>query len=141
MPGARNSKYIGSNQPHIMASAFPVPLINVAWASHFYYTCTVEPHPPPRTVTMPDMLSRYAPHNDSLYTSVLAAVLDGLGHHTSTLPPDIRPLKPEWKLFGRAATLSCVTVASEPARPYALELACIDALKPGDVLIATTNGH
>jgi regulator of RNase E activity RraA len=90
---------------------------------------------------MPDILSRYAPHKDLLYTSVLADVLDDLGHHTSTLPADIRPLKPEWKVWGRAATLSCVTVGVQPARPYALELACIDALKPGDVLVATTNGH
>jgi regulator of RNase E activity RraA len=76
-----------------------------------------------------------------LYSAVLADVLDDLGHHTSCLPPDIRPLKPDWRLFGRAATLSCVTVAFVPPRPYAVELDCIDALKPGDVLVATTNGH
>jgi regulator of RNase E activity RraA len=89
---------------------------------------------------MADLLSTFGPHRDALYSSVLADVLDGLGHRTSALPPNVRPLKPDWKLFGRAATLSCVTVAVEPARPYALELACIDALKPGEVLVATTNG-
>src|SRR5262245_49753212 len=89
---------------------------------------------------MPDILSTYGPQKDLLYSSVLADVLDGLGHLTSCLPPDVRPLKPDWKLFGRAATLSCVTVAVEPARPYAVELDAIDALKPGDVLVATTNG-
>ena len=35
---------------------------------------------------------------------------------------------------------SAVPVACEPARPYALELECIDALRPGDVLVATMNG-
>jgi regulator of RNase E activity RraA len=49
-------------------------------------------------------------------------------------------LRPEWKVFGRAATLSAVTVAGEPAKPYDVELACVDSLCPGDVLVATTNG-
>lgn len=90
---------------------------------------------------MPDILTTYLPQKDLLYSAVLADVLDGLGHRTHCLPPEVRPLKPDWKVFGRAATLSCVTVASEPARPYVVELECIDNLKPGDVLIATTNGH
>lgn len=89
---------------------------------------------------MPDILRMYLPHQDLLYSSVLADVLDGLGHRNCALPPNVRPLKPEWRLFGRAATLSCVTVASEPAHPYAIEMDCIDQLKSGDVLVATTNG-
>jgi regulator of RNase E activity RraA len=89
---------------------------------------------------MPDLLNTYAPFQDELYSAVLADVLDGLGHRTGALPANVRPLKPEWKLLGRAATLSCVTVASEPAHPYALEMEAIDALRPGDVLVATTNG-
>ena len=79
---------------------------------------------------------------ESLTSAVLADVLDRLGHTTSCLPPDIRPLKPEgWKFWGRAATLSAVTVGSEPEQPYALEMECIDHLKDGEVLVATTNGH
>jgi 4-hydroxy-4-methyl-2-oxoglutarate aldolase len=89
---------------------------------------------------MADLLSTFRPHQQHLYSAVLADVLDGLGHRTSALPPAIRPLKPEWKLFGRAVTLCAVPVASEPAHPYAIEMECIDSLKPGDVLIATTSG-
>jgi regulator of RNase E activity RraA len=89
---------------------------------------------------MADPLTDYGPQKHLLYSAVLADVLDALGHRTSALPASLRPLRPEWKLFGRAATLSCVTVASEPRHPYALEMECIDALKPGDVLVATTNG-
>ena len=59
---------------------------------------------------------------------------------TAQLPIDIRPLRPEWKLWGPAATLSAVTVAAEPAQPYAVELECIDQLPSGCVLVATTNG-
>ncbi len=43
-------------------------------------------------------------------------------------------------MFGRAATLSAVTVHSEPKHPYAVELECVDSLGAGDVLVATTNG-
>ena len=89
---------------------------------------------------MADILRMYLPHQDLLYSSVLADVLDGLGHRHCALPPNVRPLKPEWRLFGRVATLSCVTVASEPKHPYAIEMDCIDQLKSGDVLVGTTNG-
>jgi regulator of RNase E activity RraA len=77
---------------------------------------------------------------DLLTSAVLADVLDSLGHRTGALPPAIRPLRQQWKLFGRAATLSTIPVAAEPASPYAVELECVDALKPGDVLVATTHG-
>jgi regulator of RNase E activity RraA len=75
-----------------------------------------------------------------LSSALLADVLDGLGSRHSALPIDIRPLKPDWKICGRAATLSAVSVAAEPPAPYAIEMQCIDELKPGEVLVATTNG-
>jgi regulator of RNase E activity RraA len=89
---------------------------------------------------MVDILATYTPHQHLLSSAVLADVLDALGHRTSALPSDLRPLRPEWQVFGRAATLSAVPVAVEPAHPYAVELECIDALRPGDVLVATTHG-
>jgi regulator of RNase E activity RraA len=89
---------------------------------------------------MPDILTTYGQHQHLLSSAVLADVLDGLGHRASALPPELRPLRPEWKVLGRAATLGAVPVAVEPARPYAVELDCVDALRPGDVLVATTHG-
>src|SRR5688572_11134261 len=89
---------------------------------------------------MPDLYSKVSSEKDLLYSAVLADVLDGLGHRTSALPPEVRPLQPEWTVFGRAATLSAVAVAAEPKKPYAVELECIDLLRPGDVLVATTHG-
>src|SRR5437660_898088 len=89
---------------------------------------------------MADLWTTFGPHKDLLYSAVLADVLDALGHRTGALPPALRPLRPEWRLFGRAATLSAAAVAAEPERPYAVELECVDALRPGDVLVATTNG-
>jgi 4-hydroxy-4-methyl-2-oxoglutarate aldolase len=77
---------------------------------------------------------------DLLSSAVLADVLDGLGHRHSALPPSLRPLRETWRVFGRAATLSTMPVGAEPLHPYAVEMECIDALRPGDVLVATTNG-
>ncbi len=90
---------------------------------------------------MPDILTTYTPHVNILFSAVLADVLDALGHRTSALPPEIRPLHPDWKFLGRAATLNAVSVNHEPEKPYAIEMECIDHLQPGDVLVATTNGH
>jgi regulator of RNase E activity RraA len=89
---------------------------------------------------MSDILTTYGSHQHLLSSAVLADVLDALGHRTSALPPYLRPLRQEWKLLGRVRTLAAVPVAVEPAEPYAVELECIDALRPGDVLVATTHG-
>jgi regulator of RNase E activity RraA len=89
---------------------------------------------------MTDILTTYGPQKDLLSSAVLADVLDGLGHRTSGLPAYLRPLRAQWKILGRAATLSAVPVAAEPERPYAVELECVDALRPGDVLVASTHG-
>lgn len=90
---------------------------------------------------MSSVLSAFLPHRDHLYSAVLADVLDALGHRTGALPPSVRPLRPEWKLLGRAVTLSAGPIAFEPPEPYAKELECIDGLNPVDVLVATTNGE
>jgi regulator of RNase E activity RraA len=75
-----------------------------------------------------------------LSSALLADVLDALDHRHSALPNDIRPLRPEWKIWGPAATLNAVAVAAEPVHPYAVEMECIDQLQSGCVLVATTNG-
>ena len=89
---------------------------------------------------MPSDLPAAGVAPELLSSALLADVLDALGHRTSALPIDVRPLRPEWKLWGPAATLSAVAVDAEPARPYAIELECIDNLSAGCVLVATTNG-
>lgn len=86
------------------------------------------------------LLQDYSPHQAELYSAVLSDVLDALGHRANALPPSIRPLNPSWQVFGRVRTLSAVAVASEPRFPYAKEMECIDSLKPGDVLLASTQG-
>jgi regulator of RNase E activity RraA len=89
---------------------------------------------------MYDPRATLGPAWNLLYTAVLADTLDGLGHRNSVLPHHIRPLAPHWKVLGKAVTLNVVPVASEPETPYLVEMECVDSLRPGDVLVATTNG-
>jgi regulator of RNase E activity RraA len=89
---------------------------------------------------MPSKVSATGFAPELLSSALLADALDALGHRNSALPIDMRPLRPEWKLWGPAATLNAVAVNSEPANPYAVEMECIDNLTPGYVLVATTNG-
>jgi len=88
-----------------------------------------------------DALAAFGRHTNELYTAVLADTLDGLGHGTSALPPRVRPLAPHWKILGRAVTLDMAPVNRVPEKPYEVEMACIDSLRAGDVLVITTNGE
>ncbi|HEV3080601.1 MAG TPA: RraA family protein [Gemmataceae bacterium] len=87
---------------------------------------------------MPDLFTAYSRHLDLLYSSVIADVLDKFGRRHSALPHEVRPLRPTWRLFGRARTLALVVSQTMPEKPYAIELECIDGLQPGDVLVAAT---
>ncbi|MBI4550888.1 MAG: RraA family protein [Candidatus Latescibacteria bacterium] len=75
-----------------------------------------------------------------LYSAVIADALDSAGARTQILRHDIRPLYPEAIVVGRAFTVLSVDVYTIPEEPYKMELEAVDRLKPGDVLVATTNG-
>ncbi|MBY0230928.1 MAG: RraA family protein [Gemmataceae bacterium] len=75
---------------------------------------------------------------EKLSSALLADVLDALGHRRSALPIDLRTLREGWRILGPAATLSAMPVAADPAKPYEAEMACIDGLKAGEVLVAAT---
>tara|TARA_B100000029_G_scaffold516253_2_gene628013 strand:- start:8171 stop:8824 length:654 start_codon:yes stop_codon:yes gene_type:complete len=75
-----------------------------------------------------------------LFSAVIADALDTFGFRDQILRHDIRPLYPEAVVIGRALTVLSVDVYETPNEPYKLELEAVDALKPGDVLVAQTNG-
>ncbi len=72
-----------------------------------------------------------------LYAAVLSDVLDQLGYRHQVLPPHIRPLDEPLVLVGRARTGLYRDVYHVPRghNPYALEIALIDDLQPGDVAV------
>jgi len=77
-----------------------------------------------------------------LYTAVLSDVLDELGYRDQALPPSIRPLDDALVMVGRARTGSYREVYSVVPgdNPYALEIALVDDLKPGDVAVLGCGG-
>ncbi len=72
-----------------------------------------------------------------LYAAVLSDVLDEQGYRHQVLPPHIRPLDDGLVLAGRARTGLYRDVYHVPddGNPYALEIALIDDLKPGEVAV------
>jgi 4-hydroxy-4-methyl-2-oxoglutarate aldolase len=72
-----------------------------------------------------------------LYAAVLSDVLDAQGYRHQVLPPRIRPLDDQLVLVGRARTglYRDVYHVMRGHNPYALEIALIDDLKPGDVAV------
>lgn len=77
---------------------------------------------------------------DSLYSAVVADVMDTLGYTNQTLSASIRALTQEKKVFGRVFTLRAEPVDEVPEHPYELEMAAIDAAETGDVLLVDA-GH
>lgn len=72
---------------------------------------------------------------ESLYSAVLADVLDSLGYRYQALPAHIRPLTPAKKICGRVFPAMARATYKIPAKPYELEIAAVDALVRGDVLV------
>lgn len=74
-----------------------------------------------------------------LYTAVVADVLDRLGLRQQVLRPELRPLFPQARAAGFALTVQTVPAReTAPAEPYKGELAAVDALRDGDVLVVSS---
>src|SRR5215208_8525611 len=77
---------------------------------------------------------------DTLYSAVLADILDDLGFRHRALEPNVRPIGSSYKLAGRAFTILATDIYEIPENPYVTELEAVDRLAEGDVVVATTNG-
>ena len=76
---------------------------------------------------------------DRLYVAVVSDALDAIGLHEQAMAARLRPLAPTMRFVGRAHTVLTADVYERPANPYRLEIEAVDALKPGDVMVADTN--
>lgn len=84
-----------------------------------------------------DLISRL----ERLYVAVVSDCLDNVGIRDNVLAPHIRPLFPGAKLAGFAATAHVRVVdgpPDDPADNYKNELAAVDAMQPGDVMVVST---
>lgn len=79
---------------------------------------------------------------DALSSAILSDVLDSLGVVRNAMKPFVRPLDDGRRLVGRARTGIYVPVSGSRAgeNPYAVEIALVDDLKPGDVVVLACNG-
>src|SRR4051812_47118828 len=75
---------------------------------------------------------------DELYVAVVSDVLDARGLLHQAMDERLRPLAPGMRLVGRAHTVLTTDVYERPAEPYRLEIESVDALKLGDVMVAST---
>lgn len=74
----------------------------------------------------------------TLHVAVVSDCLDSVGVRGNVLAHDIRPLVPGMVAVGFAAPVHIVPVDAPPADPadyYKNELAAVDALQPGDVMV------
>lgn len=79
----------------------------------------------------------------TLYVPVICDVLDGLGYHHQAMHQRLRPLLPDKEhcgFAGRARTLRWMeTDYVVKDDPYGLEIDAMDSLKPGDVVVHSTD--
>ena len=75
----------------------------------------------------------------TLNSAVLSDTLDSLGLMQQAMKPFMRPLDDSLQLIGRARTGVYMPVYAAPAageNPYEVEIALVDDLAPGDVVVA-----
>lgn len=76
--------------------------------------------------------------SEKLYSAILADTMDGLGYQRQIMRDDIRPLYPDARVVGRAATMITVDVVRPPVVPLEKQLMLLDDLKPGDVIVCAS---
>jgi regulator of RNase E activity RraA len=79
---------------------------------------------------------------ERLFTAVLSDTLDAMGRMHQAFRPGIRPLDEALTMIGRARTgLYSEVYSVEPGEnPYALEIALIDDLRPGEIPVLACQG-
>lgn len=76
-----------------------------------------------------------------LHVAVVSDCLDAVGVRDHVLDVRVRPLDADSRVAGYAATVHIVAVDAPPEDPadnYKNELAAVDALQPGDVMVVST---
>jgi len=79
---------------------------------------------------------------ETLYVAVISDILDGMGFRNQVLQPGVVPAHPDPSqvLVGRAATVLVGPQYEVVDQPYTNQIAAIDALQPGDVVVSGVGG-
>jgi 4-hydroxy-4-methyl-2-oxoglutarate aldolase len=80
---------------------------------------------------------------EHLFVAAVSDILDHLGHRNQVMHERLRPLLPDMRncgFVGRARTFRWVEIDHlVPDDPYGLEIEAMDSLKPGDVVVHSTD--
>ena len=79
---------------------------------------------------------------EKLYVAVISDILDSMGFRDQVLQPGVAPAQPDPSrvLVGRAATVLVGPQYEVVDQPYTNQIAAIDALQPGDVVVSGVGG-
>lgn len=91
------------------------------------------------TVPFDDDLKLFAYMKEHLYSAVLCDALDQADYRQQAMRADIRPVYADAIVVGRALTMQSVDVYEPEENIYEHEIAAVDSLKPGDVMVASTH--
>lgn len=73
---------------------------------------------------------------EKLYTPVVGDILDSMGYYHQFLPPEIRPLKPDFKLAGIAMPVLMIDVFGPQKKPFGLLTEALDQLQEDEIYMA-----
>ncbi len=77
---------------------------------------------------------------DHLYAAVIADILDDLGFRDQVMSAGVRPMLHDNVVVGRARTMLATPRFEEPDPPYQIQIEAVDALEPGDLVVAHLSG-
>lgn len=79
---------------------------------------------------------RFASLKDSLYTPVIGDVMDAMGYRHQYLPTDIRGIRPEMTVVGRAMPVLISDSFVNEKKPFGLLTEALDQLEAGEIYLA-----
>jgi len=88
----------------------------------------------------PADLELFAHIESTLYTAVISDALDDLGYRQQAMAEHLRPVGSDVKFAGWARTISCMDTYHIGDDPYGTEIAAIDSILPGEVVVVSTGG-
>lgn len=74
---------------------------------------------------------------EKLYTPVVGDILDAMGYRHQFLPQEIRPLREDMKLAGKAMTVLMIDVFDAQAKPFGYLTEALDQLQENEIYVAT----
>ena len=72
---------------------------------------------------------KFALMKEKLYTPVVGDILDNMGYYHQFLPQDIRPLREDMKVAGKAMTVLMIDVYGPQKKPFGFLTEALDQLE------------